>query len=41
MKKIRYSKSHLRVQIREDEAGIVVEQIGQTLLECINLRFHL
>jgi hypothetical protein len=35
MKKIRYSKSRLRVQIGEDGAGIVVEQIDQTLLESI------
>jgi hypothetical protein len=41
MKKIRYSKSRLRVQIGEDGAGIVLEQIGQTLLECTNLRFYL
>jgi hypothetical protein len=40
MKKIRYSKSRLRVQIGEDGAGIVLEQIDQTLLECVNLRFR-
>jgi len=32
MKKIKYSKSRLRVQIGEDGAGIVLEQIDQTLL---------
>jgi hypothetical protein len=32
MKKIRYSKSRLRVQIGEDGAGIVLEQIDQTPL---------
>jgi hypothetical protein len=29
MKKIRYSKSRLRVQIGEDGAGIVLEQIDR------------